>query len=177
MVGEELQHLKATVNKFSEFARLPQVELATVDLARVLAQQVKALADRHRAARTFEAACAADQPVHVRAGCRRCSARCWPISLRNGIEANPERRVRFTFRVADGPAVIAIHVANDGEPVPPKSSTRMFDPYISTKIGKENMGLGLAIVKKIVIEHGGDIRYQEQAGHPVFVISLPRVSG
>ena len=32
MVGEELHHLKATVNKFSEFARLPQVQLADVDL-------------------------------------------------------------------------------------------------------------------------------------------------
>ena len=37
----------------------------------------------------------------------------------------------------------------------------MFDPYISSKSGKDNMGLGLAIVKKIVLEHGGDIRYEE----------------
>ena len=40
----------------------------------------------------------------------------------------------------------------------------MFDPYISTKTGKDNMGLGLAIVKKIVLEHGGDIRYEESDG-------------
>ena len=54
-----------------------------------------------------------------------------------------------------------------------KSSPRMFDPYVSTKTGKDNMGLGLAIVKKIVLEHGGDIRYEERDGHPEFVITLP----
>jgi nitrogen-specific signal transduction histidine kinase len=35
------------------------------------------------------------------------------------------------------------------------------------------MGLGLAIVKKIVLEHGGDIHYEESAGQPVFVVVLP----
>jgi signal transduction histidine kinase len=50
----------------------------------------------------------------------------------------------------------------------------MFDPYVSTKSGKDNMGLGLAIVKKIVLEHGGDIRHEETSGHPEFVLSLPR---
>jgi nitrogen fixation/metabolism regulation signal transduction histidine kinase len=64
MIGEELQHLKSTVNKFSEFARLPQVQLS-------------------------------------------------------------------------------------------------------------DMGLGLAIVKKVVLEHGGEIRYRERDQHPEFVITLP----
>ena len=49
----------------------------------------------------------------------------------------------------------------------------MFDPYISTKSGKDNMGLGLAIVKKIVLEHGGDIRYEERGGHPALILVLP----
>ena len=50
---------------------------------------------------------------------------------------------------------------------------RMFDPYLSGKVGKDNMGLGLAIVKKVVLEHGGDIRYRPREGHPEFVITLP----
>jgi signal transduction histidine kinase len=172
MVSEELQHLKATVNRFSEFARLPQVDLASVDLALVLSQQIKALADLTAQA---DVRLHGSGPIPARLDVtlfRQVLANL----LRNGIEANPRRRVRFDLTVSLA-AAITIHVANDGEAVPPEVAARMFDPYFSTKAGKENMGLGLAIVKKIVIEHGGDIRYQEQAGHPVFVISLPRVSG
>jgi nitrogen-specific signal transduction histidine kinase len=35
------------------------------------------------------------------------------------------------------------------------------------------MGLGLAIVKKIVLEHGGEVRYEARDAHPQFVITLP----
>jgi nitrogen-specific signal transduction histidine kinase len=67
-------------------------------------------------------------------------------------------------------------IANDGVPVAAAIAARMFDPYVSSKVGKDNMGLGLAIAKKIVIEHGGEIEYREQAGRPLFVVVLPRVA-
>jgi len=38
------------------------------------------------------------------------------------------------------------------------------------------MGLGLAIVKKVILEHGGEIRYQERDRHPEFLISLPGIT-
>jgi signal transduction histidine kinase len=92
--------------------------------------------------------------------------------IRNGIEANPGKRVRFTMTLEQG-AITTVRVANDGIPVSPEISARMFDPYVSTKAGSDNMGLGLAIVKKIVLEHGGDIRYEVRDGHPEFTITLP----
>ena len=76
MVGEELQHLKATVNRFSEFARLPQVELLRVDLAEVIARQIKALTEFTSRADVELRTSAADS------GARRmprCSARYCPI--------------------------------------------------------------------------------------------------
>ena len=69
---------------------------------------------------------------------------------------------------------IRISIANDGVTVPGDIAPRIFDPYVSTKIGGDNMGLGLAIVRKIVIEHGGDIHYEQRRGSPAFVITLPR---
>jgi signal transduction histidine kinase len=173
MVGEELQHLKATVNRFSEFARLPQVELAAVDLAGVIAQQLKALSDLTARA---EVLLQATSPVPARVDVpllRQVLANL----LRNGIEANPERRVCFVIALESSPTAITIRVENDGLPVPPGVAERMFEPYFSTKPGKENMGLGLAIVKKIVLEHGGDIRYEARDHRPQFVITLPAVSG
>jgi C4-dicarboxylate-specific signal transduction histidine kinase len=60
--------------------------------------------------------------------------------------------------------------------VPPAIAARMFEPYVSTKADGQNMGLGLAIVKKIVVEHGGEIGYDEVDGGPRFTISIARVS-
>jgi signal transduction histidine kinase len=71
---------------------------------------------------------------------------------------------------------ISVSIANDGPPVPREIASRIFDPYVSGKSSKDNMGLGLAIVRKIIIEHGGEIAYAEEAARPVFTISLPRVS-
>jgi signal transduction histidine kinase len=169
MVGEELQHLKATVSRFSEFARLPQVQLESMDLAELLGRQIRSLPGAENADIELRAP---DGPVVTRADATLF--RQVLINLvRNGIEANAGRRVRFTCTLEPRPASIELRVANDGVPVDGAIVPRMFDPYISTKTGKDNMGLGLAIVKKIVLEHGGEIRYEEKDGAPAFVITLP----
>jgi len=170
MISEELQHLKSTVNKFSEFARMPQVQLADVELVAELGRQLKALSSAAANA-DLEVRAPENQPVHVRLDVTLFRQVLANI-IRNGIEANPDRRVRFTFTVTCGPDA-SIQIANDGVAASAEIVDRMFDPYISTKTGKDNMGLGLAIVKKIVLEHGGDIRYELSAGHPAFVITLP----
>jgi signal transduction histidine kinase len=172
MIGEELQHLKSTVNKFSEFARLPQVQLSDVDLAEVIRRQLAVIPELGGA--DFELR-VPEGPVPARIDAtlfRQVLANL----IRNGIEANPERRVRFTLALERFEAGSSLTITNDGTPVRADIAPRMFDPYISTNTGKDNMGLGLAIVKKVVLEHGGDIRYRERGQHPEFVITLPRVA-
>jgi signal transduction histidine kinase len=172
MIGEELQHLKSTVNKFSEFARLPQVQLAEVDLAELLGRQLNLLPELKEHA-GFELR---TPPAPVRARVDATLFRQVLANLvRNGVEANPQRRVHFTVELTANAAGSLLTIANDGVVVPDDIVPRMFDPYITSKTGKDNMGLGLAIVKKVVLEHGGEILYQERAGHPEFVISLPGV--
>ena len=173
MIAEELTHLKSTVNKFSEFARMPQVQLADTDFAEVIGKLVNTFT-------TSGLDCDIDwQPPEIRLRARLDHTLFRQVLMnliRNGIEANPGRRIRFTISLDAVESQAILRIANDGVPVPADIEARMFDPYISTKSGKENMGLGLAIVKKIVLEHGGDIRYEERAGHPVFVLSLPRIT-
>ncbi len=172
MIGEELRHLKSTVNKFSEFARMPQVQLAELDLVEELNRQVRlmpGLVENVDLDLRTPAGLAA--PVRLDATLFR---QVLANIIRNGAEANPGRRVRITVSIEEHGAGFGLVLANDGVPVPAEVADRIFDPYISTKTGKENMGLGLAIVKKIVLEHGGDIRYEERAGRPTFVLTLPR---
>jgi two-component system, NtrC family, nitrogen regulation sensor histidine kinase NtrY len=76
-----------------------------------------------------------------------------------------------TALVASGDAV-EISVADSGQGVTQEAKERLFLPYFSTK--KRGTGLGLAIVSRIVEDHNGSIRVEEN--HPVgarFVIELP----
>jgi nitrogen fixation/metabolism regulation signal transduction histidine kinase len=171
MIGEELGHLKNTVVKFGEFARLPQVTLVRENLGAVLDHQVRSLVKAFDA--EIELKSAVDE---VRVALDATLFRQVLTNIvRNGIEANPGRRVRFVVAMSTHDSTAAVLVENDGVPVAPGLASRIFDPYVSTKSGGQNMGLGLAIVKKIVIEHGGDIEYVEREGHPGFLISLPQV--
>lgn len=172
MINEELTHLKNTVNRFSEFARLPQVVTTEQNLVHVLEQQLDALANlMEEAAIHFDAA-VKEARVHADATLLR---QVLANIIRNGIEANPDRRVRFDIRLAADATHASVTVENDGAPIAPELAARIFDPYVSTKTSKNNMGLGLAIVRKIMIEHGGDVSYREQAGRPAFTITLPRL--
>ena len=171
MIGEELNHLKSTVNKFSEFARLPQVQLAEVDLPETIELQLKPLAASIENAdirwRTPAVAC-----PRVRLDVTLFRQVLANI-LRNGVEANPGRQITFDIVLEVVGGRLILRIANDGVAVPTELAGRMFDPYVSAKSGKDNMGLGLAIVKKIVLEHGGEVRYSESDGAPEFIIELP----
>jgi signal transduction histidine kinase len=175
MIVEEIGYLKNTVNKFGEFARLPSAHLVEEDVSSVVAKMVKAVAA------SFDTADlrVSEQPAPLRARARIDVALFRQVLtniVRNGVEANPDRRVGFDIQLVATEDSLVLSIANDGQLVPSGLVGRMFDPYVSGKSNKENMGLGLAIVKKIVIEHGGEITYRETDGRPTFVIVLPRVS-
>lgn len=172
MIREELDHLKNTVNRFGEFARLPRVEAAERNVSDVLASLLDAIAA------TTEGA-----DVRFHSNARNARARVDSTLLRqalsnivrNGVEANPGRPVRFDITLTSDEKHIQIWVANDGVVVPEELAPRIFDPYVSGKNGN-NMGLGLAIVKKIVLEHGGDVGYRQTGGCPCFIVVLPRIA-
>jgi len=175
MISEELAHLKNTVSKFSEFAKLPAVQLAEEDVPDVIRQHLKAIgAQFDNAELTFECT-DCSEPVRARIDSTLFRQALMNI-VRNGVEANLPRKVRFAVAVEPREDRLVMSLTNDGEPVPEAIADRIFDPYVSGKSGQDNMGLGLAIVKKIIIEHGGDVSYRETAGKPSFVISLPRVA-
>lgn len=95
----------------------------------------------------------------------------------NAAEASQDSVVReieiSTSLVASRDAV-EITVADSGHGVTRELKERLFLPYFSTK--KRGTGLGLAIVSRIVEDHHGSIRVEEN--HPVgarFIVELPVV--
>lgn len=73
--------------------------------------------------------------------------------------------------VADG-ANLLLTVADNGSGIRDDVMARIFEPYVTTKA--RGTGLGLPIVKKIIDEHRGTIRAENQeAGGARVTISLP----
>ncbi len=70
--------------------------------------------------------------------------------------------------------MIRFVVEDDGPGVPEKISATLFQPFVT--MGKSNgTGLGLAIVDRMVIAHGGKIRYETSPmGGARFVFAIPQ---
>jgi two-component system nitrogen regulation sensor histidine kinase NtrY len=67
---------------------------------------------------------------------------------------------------------LRIEVADDGPGIPRDDRDRLFVPYFSTK--RRGTGLGLAIVHKVVTEHRGTIRVEDNEPRGArFVIEIP----
>ncbi|HEY2944150.1 MAG TPA: ATP-binding protein, partial [Vicinamibacteria bacterium] len=67
---------------------------------------------------------------------------------------------------------VRLGVADDGPGISAEDRDKLFVPHFSTK--KRGSGLGLAIVSRIVQEHQGVIRVEDNRPHGVrFVVELP----
>jgi hypothetical protein len=90
------------------------------------------------------------------------------------MEGAAIRRLSVRTRaVADGDAV-EIEISDSGHGISPEDKERLFLPHFSTK--GRGTGLGLAIASRIVAEHNGTIRIEDNA--PVgarFVMRFPAV--
>jgi hypothetical protein len=85
------------------------------------------------------------------------------------------REIQISTALVASRDVVEITVADTGHGVTRELKERLFLPYFSTK--KRGTGLGLAIVNRIIEDHHGSIRVEEN--RPVgarFVVELPIVS-
>ena len=91
--------------------------------------------------------------------------------LDNAVEAtDAPGSVTVTWQAVDGH--LEIQIADTGRGIPPAAKEKLFLPYFSTK--GRGTGLGLAIVHRIVADHHGSIRVEDN--HPrgtIFILELP----
>jgi len=98
--------------------------------------------------------------------------------LDNAAEAMQDamfREIQISTVLAPSRDAVEITVADTGHGVTQELKERLFLPYFSTK--KRGTGLGLAIVSRIIEDHHGSIRVEEN--RPVgakFIVELPVVS-
>jgi len=91
------------------------------------------------------------------------------------VEESPVKEIQVSTALIPTNDAVEISVADSGPGVTEETKERLFLPYFSTK--KRGTGLGLAIVSRIIEDHRGSIRVEENAPAGArFIIELPIVA-
>jgi nitrogen fixation/metabolism regulation signal transduction histidine kinase len=177
MIGAEVATLQRMVDEFSSFARLPKAAMETASLNEVVLNSLKLYDERLNGIR-LTSRLAPSLPV-VMIDCEQIK-RALVNLIENAAEAMADvpgdRSITVITREIPERKSLELIVADTGPGIPPENRERIFDPYFSTR--KHGTGLGLAIVSRIVAEHQGRIRAQENSPRGArFIIELPTAKG
>jgi len=168
---QEARSIKSMVDEFSNFARMPKVELRPADL-RLIVEQTVALFRGIFAQVEFEAELAADLPPFLQLDPEQMKRVLINI-FDNAIEAmNKKGKIQVRAVFEKKQQQVSIEISDTGPGISIEDKTRLFLPNFSTK--KKGTGLGLAIVNQIIREHNGSIRAENvQPTGARFTIQLP----
>ena len=166
----EVESLKALVDEFSQFARMPAPKAVPTDLHALL-DDTLALYRGLLGEVCIERRFAPTLP----------SVSVDPEQLKrvvinlvdNAVEAM-NRKGTITIQTQHDAAarLVRILVSDNGPGIPASDRDKLFLPYYSTK--KRGSGLGLAIVRRIVAEHGGSVEVADNVPRGTeFRIELP----
>ena len=172
IINGELHRLESIVERFLKLAGPSALELAPVDLGKIV-QHVCDLLRPEAATRHIgiHAEVAADLPA-LRADSVRLTQLLLNLVI-NGVQAitGPGEVTVSAARSGDE---VWLCVADTGPGVPAENLGSIFDPYFSTKA--EGSGLGLWIAQQIAMAHGGELRAENSpSGGAVFKLSLPHL--
>jgi nitrogen fixation/metabolism regulation signal transduction histidine kinase len=156
-IVNQVDAMKEMVNAFSEYARVPQINLKLMDLNQLVREVLDLYSSSALNATIREDLTAAAIPIE---GDNVRLRQLLHNLLKNALEAVreiPDACVTVATRLvmAAGQQQVELCVYDNGPGIAPGVLQNIFEPYVSTKA--KGSGLGMAIVKKIVEEHGGTI--------------------
>jgi PAS domain S-box-containing protein len=175
-ITREVAGLKALVDEFSRFARMPAPRLEPGDLNELIRQTSQLYTDRLDG---VELQLSLDANLPQAMLDAEQMKRVLVNLIDNALEALGEisdaRTVTITSRHDATRESIVTLVEDTGEGIPAGDFKRLFQPYFSTR--GRGTGLGLAIVSRIVTEHGGRVFAEPNIPRGArFVIELPQIS-
>ena len=170
-IGREVAGLKAMVDEFSRFARLPATRVEAASLNEVVNQAVGLYKERLDGAR-IDVQLDPDLPATMLdvEQIKRVFVNLIDNALDALVSVSDERVITITTNRDVG--LVRAEVADTGKGIAPGDFRRLFEPYFSRR--DSGTGLGLAIVQRIIFEHGGTIRAERNDPRGAkFVIELP----
>jgi len=169
-IVQEIDGLKLLVNEFSRFARIPEVQARPDDIHKVI-KDVLALYDGNLPNATI--VLELDESVPKTNIDVEQMKQVFRNLINNALEAATQFiTIEISTHYDSVLKIVRIELADDGAGIDQESKDKIFLPFFSTK--KRGTGLGLAIVQRIIEDHNGYIRVQDNAPKGTrFVIELP----
>lgn len=171
-IGSAVETVRKLVDEFSTMARFPQSQPQAADLNQIILHAM-ALFEGRLAGVTMHMDLADDLP-RVMAD-PEAIKRVVANLVDNAAESMKDsavREIRIGTTLLESRDAVEIEVSDTGTGVTPETKEKLFLPYFSTKA--RGTGLGLAIVARILEDHGGTVRVEQN--HPVgtrFLVELP----
>jgi len=168
LIIREVESLKAMVDEFSRFARMPSPQPTRVDLDELVSETVHLYAGIKPG---VEVTATVAAEAHTAIFDREQIKRVLINLLDNAIEATTAPgSVHLEAECVHG--TLVMRILDTGPGIPAKEKEKIFLPYFSTK--GRGTGLGLAIVHRIVSDHFGAVKVTDNLPHgTIFHIELP----
>ncbi|HYB61714.1 MAG TPA: ATP-binding protein [Methylomirabilota bacterium] len=172
LIESEVGTLSSLVREFSEFARFPAARLVPSDLNAIVRTALEVFGGRLEGIRVKTDLDSILPPVRADAELLR---RVLVNLIDNAAESLEGAAVRELFietHADNDRETVSLVVADSGHGISPEDKDKLFLPHFSTK--GRGTGLGLAIASRILAEHHGSIRVEDNV--PVgarFVLRIP----
>ncbi|MFZ5820809.1 MAG: ATP-binding protein [Chloroflexota bacterium] len=90
------------------------------------------------------------------------------------LEGRENPKIRISVRLDDDPGLVLAIVKDNGPGIPPDLQDKVWVSFFTTKGGRGGTGLGLSACMQIVVQNGGRIWLESQAGQgAAFFVLLP----
>ena len=171
-IGASVETLRNLVDQFSALARFPASQPQPADLNEIVQNALLMFEGRLEGIR-LQTFLATDLPKVM--ADPEAVKRAIANLVDNAAEAlngSMLREIQIGTALAPGREMVELIIADTGHGVTSEVKEKLFLPYFSTK--QRGTGLGLAIVSRIVEDHRGNIRVEENS--PVgtrFIVELP----
>jgi two-component system, NtrC family, nitrogen regulation sensor histidine kinase NtrY len=174
LIQREVQTLESLVDEFSQFARFPAAKLSVVDLNSVVESALGLFRGRLDGITLRIELSESLPPVKADPELMRRVLANLIDNAAEAMENSTIRQLRLATRSQSDGDAIEIEVSDSGHGISPEDKERLFLPHFSTK--ERGTGLGLAIASRIIAEHNGSIRMEDNLPTGArFVIRFPAV--
>ncbi len=185
-IVQQVSTMKEMVKEFSEYARMPKMDLSLLDLNELVNEvldlyrgsesrtQVYLNLDSALPVIEADAARLRQLVINIVKNAYETLAEDSPANTSGRSSAGKDNNIIINTRqIQDASRLfIELSVQDTGPGIPEDVLNHLFEPYVTTK--PKGTGLGLAIVKKIVEEHGGMVWAENiSGGGAAIIIRLP----
>jgi signal transduction histidine kinase len=167
---DQLQRLAGNIYRSSRVINEMLQELVDVSRGRIHPPEICRLSEVVHAAIEAVTPVAAERGVEIRATVdpaielpleRARVERVFLNLMSNAIEAMPGGGLISVQAVRNGNGFL-VEVTDTGPGIPEAVRTRLFQPFVTS--GKNGLGLGLALSRQTLLDHGGDLWVEDNAG-------------